>query len=197
MMPLLYLAALLGSAFCMGLLDHRFRVVLWRAPRRAALVLVIGVAFFLLWDLAAIAAGHYGMGQSPLMTGIMLAPESVNLDAQNEGIEHFIRTAVSAGVEVDLTTTARGQRLLVPLREGGTLAVDVLTRVEYAVTCRLADGPPVEFAVELAITPPPRGSARTVATTTQAEGARPAWRHLMSRNFSAPRSAPNPASVTT
>lgn len=75
MMPLLYLAALLGSAFCMGLLDHRFRLVLWRAPRRAALVLVIGVAFFLLWDLAAIAAGHYGMGQSPLMTGIMLAPE--------------------------------------------------------------------------------------------------------------------------
>ena len=40
-------------------------------------------------------------------------------------------------------------------------------------------------------------SARTVATTTAADGAMPAMRHLMSRNFSAPRSAPKPASVTT
>ena len=36
-----------------------------------------------------------------------------------------------------------------------------------------------------------------VATTTTALGASPVMRHLMSRNFSAPRSAPNPASVTT
>ena len=28
-------------------------------------------------------------------------------------------------------------------------------------------------------------------------GVSPAWRHLMSKNFSAPRSAPKPASVTT
>ena len=39
--------------------------------------------------------------------------------------------------------------------------------------------------------------ARTVATTTAASGFSPALRHLMSKNFSAPRSAPNPASVTT
>jgi len=36
-----------------------------------------------------------------------------------------------------------------------------------------------------------------VATITQASGRRPDFRHLMSMNFSAPRSAPNPASVTT
>ena len=46
-------------------------------------------------------------------------------------------------------------------------------------------------------TPPWLLRARTVATSTQAEGAMPAARHLMSRNFSAPRSAPKPASVTT
>ena len=39
-------------------------------------------------------------------------------------------------------------------------------------------------------------SARTVATITTASGHRSAMRHLMSRNFSAPRSAPKPASVT-
>ena len=38
--------------------------------------------------------------------------------------------------------------------------------------------------------------ARTVATSTTASGVRPAMRHLMSRNFSAPRSAAKPASVT-
>ena len=39
-------------------------------------------------------------------------------------------------------------------------------------------------------------SARTVATTTAASGARPDARHLMLKNRSAPMSAPNPASVT-
>ena len=36
-----------------------------------------------------------------------------------------------------------------------------------------------------------------VATITAASGLKPALRHLMLKNFSAPRSAPKPASVTT
>ena len=40
-------------------------------------------------------------------------------------------------------------------------------------------------------------TAEAVATSTTAAGVKPAVRHLMSRNFSAPRSAPKPASVTT
>lgn len=75
----LYLVALLVPAGCMALLDHRFRLVLWREPRGAAralvLTLVIGIGFFLLWDLAAIASGHYRTGQSPVMTGIELLPD--------------------------------------------------------------------------------------------------------------------------
>ena len=46
-------------------------------------------------------------------------------------------------------------------------------------------------------TPPWYLSARIVATITAASGRRPDLRHLMSTNFSAPRSAPKPASVTT
>ena len=45
-------------------------------------------------------------------------------------------------------------------------------------------------------TPPWSFNARTVATITTALGLMPALRHLMFRNFSAPRSAPKPASVT-
>ena len=44
-------------------------------------------------------------------------------------------------------------------------------------------------------TPPLYFNARTVATRTTASGWMPALRHLISKNFSAPRSAPNPASV--
>ena len=46
-------------------------------------------------------------------------------------------------------------------------------------------------------TPPWDFNARTVATSTTASGCMPALRHLMSMNFSAPKSAPKPASVTT
>lgn len=75
----LYLAALLVPTLCMMLLDHRFRLVVRREPKRASrtllITLVIGIAFFLLWDLAAIASGHYRTGQSPAMTGIELLPD--------------------------------------------------------------------------------------------------------------------------
>src|SRR3990172_4448961 len=43
--------------------------------------------------------------------------------------------------------------------------------------------------------PPCILSARTVATRMTAAGSKPAVRHLMSKNFSAPRSQPKPASV--
>ena len=46
-------------------------------------------------------------------------------------------------------------------------------------------------------TPPWYLSARAVATSTATEGFRPPARLLRFKNFSAPRSAPNPASVTT
>ena len=46
-------------------------------------------------------------------------------------------------------------------------------------------------------TPPCIFKAFVVATRTTASGDRPALRHLISKNFSAPKSAPNPASVTT
>jgi lycopene cyclase domain-containing protein len=72
---LLYAAALVGATACMGLLDHRFRLVVWRDGRRAALVLAVGVAFFLVWDLVAIASGFYHLGESEAMSGIVVAPE--------------------------------------------------------------------------------------------------------------------------
>ena len=74
-MSVLYLLALLISLGCLVLLDRRFRLFFWRAPRRAAVVLIIGVAFFTAWDLLGIAFGVFARGDSGVSTGIVLAPE--------------------------------------------------------------------------------------------------------------------------
>jgi lycopene cyclase domain-containing protein len=70
-----YLLALLVSLTGMVVLDRRFRLFFWRAPRAASLVLVIGVAFFLAWDLVGIGAGIFYRGQTAFMTGLQIAPE--------------------------------------------------------------------------------------------------------------------------
>jgi lycopene cyclase domain-containing protein len=72
---LTYLACLLLSLGAMVLLDARFRLVFWRDPRRAGIVLALGLLFFLGWDAAGIALGVFSRGGSPFMTGVVLAPE--------------------------------------------------------------------------------------------------------------------------
>ena len=57
-----YLAALLVSLAGMVVLDLRFRLFFAVAPVRAAIVLVLGIAFFLVWDLAGIGAGIFFRG---------------------------------------------------------------------------------------------------------------------------------------
>jgi lycopene cyclase domain-containing protein len=71
-----YVAALAVSLTGMVVLDGKFRLFFWRDARRAAIVLTVGVLFFLLWDVAGIASGIFFRGAgSELMTGLLLAPE--------------------------------------------------------------------------------------------------------------------------
>ena len=71
-----YLAALAVSITGMIVLDRRFTLFFWRDARRATIVLVAGVAFFLVWDVAGIGLGIFFRGAgSDLMTGALLAPE--------------------------------------------------------------------------------------------------------------------------
>jgi lycopene cyclase domain-containing protein len=74
-MGILYLAALLVSIGCMALLDRRFTLFFWRDARRATIVLVVGLLFFLVWDLSGIALDIFYRGETEIMTGILLAPE--------------------------------------------------------------------------------------------------------------------------
>ena len=74
-MSLLYLASLLVALTGMVLLDRRFRLFFWAAPGRAALVMLVGLAFFVAWDLAGIGLGVFFRGETEFMTGMQVAPE--------------------------------------------------------------------------------------------------------------------------
>jgi lycopene cyclase domain-containing protein len=74
-MGVVYLAALLLSLGCMLLLDWRFRLFFWRDAISAAVVTVVGLVFFLVWDVAGIASGIFFRGDGAIATGLVLAPE--------------------------------------------------------------------------------------------------------------------------
>lgn len=74
-MPGLYLGAILVSGVGIALLDGRFRLAFFGAPARTAATVVIGVVFFLLWDVVGIVNRVFAKGDSALFTGIDIAPE--------------------------------------------------------------------------------------------------------------------------
>lgn len=75
MTSFLYLAALVLSLMGLGVLDWRYRVALWDQPRRTAITLALGVAFFVVWDAVGIGLGIFFRGDGPYMTGVLVAPE--------------------------------------------------------------------------------------------------------------------------
>ncbi|UYO97960.1 lycopene cyclase domain-containing protein [Microbacterium sp. M28] len=74
-MGIVYLLALFASLGCILLVDRRFRLFFWKDAVSALVVTLAGLAFFLIWDAAGIALGIFLRGDSPLATGILLAPE--------------------------------------------------------------------------------------------------------------------------
>lgn len=74
-MSFVYLGALLVALAGMVVLDLRFRLFFAVASARAAIVLVLGIAFFLVWDLTGIGAGVFFRGNPGLLTGVLIAPE--------------------------------------------------------------------------------------------------------------------------
>jgi lycopene cyclase domain-containing protein len=74
-MGALYLAALLVALAGMVILDRRLALFFWRGPVRAAVVLAVGLLFFLIWDLQGIRLGIFFRGETPFMTGWQWAPQ--------------------------------------------------------------------------------------------------------------------------
>ena len=69
-----YAGILVMSILGMAILDHRHRLFFFDDARRAAVVLVVGVAFFVAWDLVGVALGIFFRGETSYMTGVLLAP---------------------------------------------------------------------------------------------------------------------------
>ena len=74
-MIVLYFVALLIALTGMVMLDRRFTLFFWRDRRRATIVLVVGVLFFLAWDVVGVGLGIFFRGQTEFMTGLLIAPE--------------------------------------------------------------------------------------------------------------------------
>jgi len=74
-MGIVYLAALLVALTGMVALDRRFRLFYGVNARRAGIVHIIGIVFFLVWDLYGIGQGLFFRGETSFMTGVLLGPE--------------------------------------------------------------------------------------------------------------------------
>lgn len=74
-MNFVYAASLLVSLACLVLLDVRFRLVFARTPARSTIVLLIGLAFFIVWDAVGIGLGVFRHVDSRWAAGILLAPQ--------------------------------------------------------------------------------------------------------------------------
>ena len=70
-----YLAALLVSIAGLAAIDLRHRLALAVSVSRTLITLGLSVAFFLIWDAFGVALGVFFRGQSPFLTGILIAPE--------------------------------------------------------------------------------------------------------------------------
>ena len=63
-MRLIYLLTLLVSLAGLGYLDYRYQLVLWKHRRAGIVTVIVGLAIFLLWDLAGIRLGIFFPGGS-------------------------------------------------------------------------------------------------------------------------------------
>lgn len=74
-MFLAYLLALVIALTGMVVLDRKFKLFFWDSPRRATIITVVGLAFFIVWDVLGITTGIFFSGRSPFMSGLYLGPE--------------------------------------------------------------------------------------------------------------------------
>ena len=55
---------------CLGLVDYKYHLAMFRHPVRASIILLVLVVLFAIWDIAGIQAGIFRKGSSPLLLGI-------------------------------------------------------------------------------------------------------------------------------
>lgn len=73
-MSFFYLLGLLAAIGGLALLDFRHRLALAKNVKHFYLILM-SVAFFLIWDFAGISLGIFFRGETKMLSGVLIAPE--------------------------------------------------------------------------------------------------------------------------
>jgi lycopene cyclase domain-containing protein len=69
-----YTLLLLGSIMAVMALDWRWRLALWAHAAHTARVIGVGVAMFVIWDLAGISLHIFYPGSSPYVFNLQVLP---------------------------------------------------------------------------------------------------------------------------
>lgn len=74
-MPGVYLGLLVFILLCFAAIDYKYKLVFFKDSVRAIKAYSISLFIFVLWDVLGIALGIFFIGDTALLTGILLAPE--------------------------------------------------------------------------------------------------------------------------
>lgn len=108
-MSLAYLAAIALAAVGVGAIDARWRLALFRDPRRALLAVGATALVMLLVDLAAIATGNFRLGASPWMTGLEVLPHLPIEELAFVTFLAYVSLVACSGVERVLASRRSGR----------------------------------------------------------------------------------------
>jgi lycopene cyclase domain-containing protein len=70
-----YLLCLCIAITCLAMIDRRYKLVFWYKARQASQFMLIGVAFFLAWDLCGIGLHIFQVGDGRFMTGLQIVSQ--------------------------------------------------------------------------------------------------------------------------
>ena len=74
-MSSLYILALLASLGCLLLVDYRFKLAWFKSRKRSLRTVVVGICFFVVWDIVGILLDIFYTGSSPYILRLFLAPD--------------------------------------------------------------------------------------------------------------------------
>lgn len=74
-MNFLYLLTLAVSLAGLGVLDHKHKLAFFKNPKAALIATGLPYLLFVIWDFTGIYLGVFFKGDSPYLSGLMLAPD--------------------------------------------------------------------------------------------------------------------------
>lgn len=97
-MSFAYLGALLFSLAGLTSLDYKYKLAFFGKLKRSAITLAIPYLFFVIWDVAGIAARIFFRGDASHMLGVTIVPEFPIEEAFFLGVLCYTGLLLTAGI---------------------------------------------------------------------------------------------------